>query len=242
MRNVLDTPSAALRTAAALLGAVLFLAAAPLAAQVSITMEIQMEKKGKRVEKHDVTTTLVGDGERGAIHTETADGSVMTMIVDAGARHTTTVVTDGKGERSAVRMPNIKVPKSQRLDAGFDGDLERTGETRTILGHRAEEYIVRDGGDVTEVWIADVPGYDYNLIVDGLGQAGAGADAPEVDGMEYPVALESHTTSKGGKEVAHMYVRAIAVGGDVDLSMMEVPPGVELMDMSAMLKGLGGGR
>ena len=222
-----------------LTGAFLALASACLA-QVSITMEIQTDKKGKHVAKNDVTTTLVSDGRRGAIVTDMADGTAMSMIVDPGERHTTTVITDDEGRRSAVRMPSVKVPKGRQPDMGFDGDFEATGETREILGYAAEKYLVTQYGQASEVWVADVPGYDPELIAEGLGHGGGDVRAPDVPGMDNPVALEAHTTSKNGKQVTHMYVRAIAAGEDVDLGMLEVPAGVELQDMTALLRGLGG--
>ncbi len=36
-----------------------------------------------------------------------------------------------------------------------DGELERTGETLEILGHRAELYIYRDSDSMTEIWVTD---------------------------------------------------------------------------------------
>lgn len=234
------TPTFASAATAALLVLAIAAPTAPARAQVSITMEVQQEKKGKRIEKNDVTTTMMGDGQRGAVITEMPDGTGVTMVVDPQARHTTTVMTDKNGERSAVRMPNIKLPKGSQPDMVFDGEFEATGETKTILGYEAEKYLVTQEGNTSEMWIANVPGYDYNLIAEGLGHGDAGAGAPDIGGVEYPVALESHTTSKNGKEATHLYVRDIAVGADVDMSLMEVPAGVELNDMSALLKGFGG--
>lgn len=224
----------------ALLALAIALTAGASFAQASITMEIQQEKKGKRLTKNDVTTTMVGDGQRAAIVTEMADGTEMTMIVDPGERHTTTITADKDGKRTAIRMPNIKLPKGKQPDMRFEGEFEATGETRTILGYEAEKYLVTQDGNVSDMWVADVPGYDYGLVAEGLGHGDAGAGAPEIAGVDSPVVLESHTTSKNGKEVVHLYVRAIAVGGDVDVSLLEVPAGVELQDMTALLKGFGG--
>ena len=222
-----------------LLAAALVLAcAATLPAQSLITMEMTFDKKGKRVDKRTTVVTLVADGQRAAVVTEMADGTASQMIYDVANKRMTTVATDDKGERTAVRLPTIKLPKD--VGPAFDGDIRPTGETREILGYTAEKMIVTQDGNVSEAWVADVPGYDATLFAASVGQDEAVASAPQIDGYDHPAVLEMHTTSKNGKEVTHMIVTEVASGSDVDMSLFEVPAGVELMDMSALLQGIGG--
>lgn len=222
--------SGLLRQLAALL--VCCFAGATLAAQVSLTMEVQQEKKGKMVDKGSSTMTMVSDGERGAIITAMEDGETR-IIYDAQNKNVTTI-SPSDGKLVAMRMPLIGMKGKTPAAADFEGTFEATGETKEILGYRTEKFLVTKDGEVMECWVADIPGFDYGLIAEGLGQK-AGAQ-PEVPGVDSPVVLEAHSPSKGGKEVTHMYIRAVASGSDVDLAMLEVPAGVELTDMSALMK------
>ena len=201
-----------------------------LRAQVMLTMEVEMEKKGKRVEKGSAEMTMVSDGDRSAVITRTSD-TEMRMIVD-NRNKTTTTVTEVDGKLTAVRMPRINVKTGKQK--GFEGTFRATGERRTILGYDTEKFVVTDGGDVTDAWVADIPGFDYALISEGL--VGDATPVPDVPGVASPVVLEAHTSSKGGKEVTHMYIRAIGTGSDVDLGLLEVPAGAEMQDMSALLR------
>ncbi len=202
-------------------------------AQIFLTMEVQQEKKGKMVDKGSSVVSITSDGDRIAIET-TTDGTEAIIIYDTEGKTMTTISTH-KGERSAIRMPLIKLPKSKQ--DGFEGTFVATGEKKTIIGYSAEKYRVTDDGTTSEMWVADIPGFDYGLIAEGVGQTAAAK--PAVAGVDNPMVLEAHSPSKNGKEVVHMYIRAVATGGDVDLGAFEVPAGVELQDMSAMLKGFG---
>ncbi len=204
-----------------------------LAAQVSLTMEVQQEKKGKLVDKGSSTVTIISDGDRIAIKT-LADDNETTIIYDTPNK-TMTTVTAADGKLTAMRMPIVKMKQKQAET--FEGTFEATGEKKQILGYTTEKYLVADDGVTSEMWVANVPGFDYGLIAQGAGQNAAAP--PHIPGVESPVVLEGHTPSKNGKTVTHMYIRAVAAGRDVDLAAMEVPAGAEMTDMSAMLKGFG---
>ena len=221
------------------LAALALACAAVLPAQSLITMEMTVDKKGKRVDKRTAVVTLVADGERAAVISEMADGSSSHLIFDVANKRMTTIATDDKGETSAVRLPTVKLPKE--AGPSFDGDIQPTGETKELLGYTAERMIVTHDGQTSEAWVADVPGYDAGLFAESLGQGdNPGMAPPQLDGYDNPVALEMHTTAKNGKEVTHMVVTEVASGSDVDLGLFEVPAGVELMDMSALMSGFGG--
>ena len=206
--------------------------ATSLGAQISMTMEVEVERKGKIDEDKGSTLRLVSDGTRTAVITET-DGVASHIIIDAGDNTMTTIATDRDGVVTAVKMPQLKLGGSRVKP--FDGEIQATGETKDLLGYRAEKYIITDGGDVTEAWIADVPGFDYAMIGESLTRNRI--PTPTIPGVDQPVTLEGHTATRKGKEVVHLYVRAIATGAEVDRGLLEVPAGTQVQDMSALFGG-----
>ncbi len=187
-------------------------------------MEVQQEKKGNLVDKGSSTMTIISDGERFTV-TTMVDEDDSTIIYDKPNK-TMTTITRSDGRLVGVRMPIISA-RSKQAD-GFDGTFEATGEKKEIIGYTAEKYLVANDGVTSEMWVANVPGFDYGLLPEGAGQTAPAP--PRIPGIPNPVVLEGHTPSKNGKEVIHMYIRAVAAGDAVDLSRMEVPAGVEIND------------
>lgn len=207
---------------------------------LSIEMEYSTEKRGKPVAKESGAMRMtfegarygftVAQGERGG------DAAETTVVFDLDAR-TMTSVSDTDDGLVAVKMPLISLG-DQDLPA-FEGTVERTDETKTILGYDTRKYILRDGGDVTEAWLAEIPDFSWSDVATGM-LGGRKANANRVmsyfEDMPRAFPLESHATTKGGKQVVHSYVRAVDLGGEADLSRLDIPAGAEVQDMTQVLR------
>ena len=221
----------------------LSLSATALSAQrMQLVVDYETTKKGKPDPGESGTIEFVTDGDVFGMAMNLDKGAPVQIIMDTDARKITTVTEDKSG-KSATVLPMMKF--GQKELKAFTGDVERTDETKTILGYEARKFIMRDGGTVTEAWIANVPGFswaDFAGAASGRGRASMMAAMPELDGYPNAVALESTTTKKGGKEVMKTTVTSVATGADADLTALSIPDDAVVNDMSAMLKGFGGGR
>ncbi|MFK8056760.1 MAG: DUF4412 domain-containing protein [Saprospiraceae bacterium] len=205
-------------------------------APVQIVMEFETEKKGKRVDNESGNYTVAFSDSRYAMITGTADQQIQ-LIVDVDGRTMTTVTTDKKGETAAIKMPLIRMGKG--LFEDLNQNVEQTEEVRKILGYDCRKYIVSNDGDVTESWIANVPGLAWGelaqALIGGKKSSTSNLMAPIKD-MPNAFALESHTTLKGGKKVVHSYVRTLNLGTDADLSALEIPANAEVQDLTGLMK------
>lgn len=204
---------------------------------VQFEMEFETEKKGKRLDKESGNYSMVFSDTRYAMLTGTSN-SESQVIMDVAARTITTVTTDKDGSVIAVKMPMIGIKKN--LFDDLVQEVERTGETRKILGYDTRKYIITSNGDVTESWIANVPGLAWGdfakSIVGSKNITSNGGMLTMINDMPNAFSLESHTTVKGGKKVVHAYVRKLALGADADLSALEIPTGAEVQDMTSLMK------
>lgn len=205
---------------------------------VAMDYEMQVEKRGRIDEDEAMDMTLVyGGGERTAIVIETG-GERLHTIFD-GADNTITTVQDERGGPQALILPMPKI-KQRDLD-DYAGEVERTDETKDILGYTATKYIlVDDDGQTTEAWVASIPGLSYEDTFGKLRATDGARSIPRPSDLPDAITLESHTTSRNGRKVYHSYARGLRRGAEVDLSALEVPAGAEVMDMTSMRGLLGG--
>jgi len=203
---------------------------------VQFEMEFETEKKGKRLDKESGTYSMVFSDTRYAMLTGTGSGQSQ-VILDVDARTMTTVTTDKDGGVVAVKMPMIGLKKNMFDD--LVQEVEQTEETRKILGYDTRKYIITSNGDVTETWIANVPGLawgDFAKSMVGGKNMASNSIVTMIKDMPNAFSLESHTTLKGGKKVVHAYVRKLALGADADLSALEIPRNAEVQDMTSLMK------
>jgi len=203
---------------------------------LQIVMEFETEKKGKRIAKESGEYAMVFGGARYAMITGT-EGQNVQLIIDIEAKTMTTTTTNKDGEIVAVKMPLIRMGKG--MFDNLNHTVTQTEEVRTILGYDCRKYIIMNEGDVTESWIANVPGLAWGELAKALigGKKSNTTDLmTPIKDMPDAFALESHTTLKGGKKVVHSYVRSLAMGADADLSGLEIPEGAEVQDLTSLMK------
>ena len=205
-------------------------------APASMTIEIVTEKRGRRVDGRSLTMTLLTDGDARFGFAVDEGGGELHTIFDADD-NTVTTVAEGGARATVMPMPRLRA----RDVEAYAGEVEATAETKEILGYTATRYVLTSpGGDVTETWLAEVPGFRYRDLFGRLrGRAGARL-APPLPDLPDAVSLESHTTSRNGREVTHAYARALATGEGVDLGALEVPGGAEVTDVTDLGRLFGG--
>lgn len=204
---------------------------------VALDYEVQVEKRGRIDDDETMAMTLVsGGGDRAALLIAT-DGEELHTIFDAADNTITTVQAEGGGLQAMI----LPVPKIKQRDLDdYAGEVEETGETKEILGYTATKYLIDSDGEVTEAWVASVPGLSYEETFGKLRAADGGRSLPRLSALPDAITLESHTTSRNGRKVYHSYARGLRRGAEVDLSRLEVPAGAEVMDMMSVRGLLGG--
>ena len=208
------------------------------ATPLTVTMDYETHRKGKRVDKRSGTLTVTfGPDDRYAMTTrETAASPPVTVIFD-GAKRTMTTVAEGDDGLVATVMPMLAV--GDRALQAFGDDYEKTGKTREILGRTTHEYRITDDGDVHRAWIASIPELrwgDLAATLTGASAAQARAMLPNIPDVPDAFPLANTTVKRGGKVTTTSTVTALALGADADLSALEIPAGAVVNDLSAMMR------
>lgn len=97
-------------------------------------------------------------------------------------------------------LPDIK-------ESGEDKKPEPTGETKKILGYKAEKYIIKDGGSEYEVWATDELGTFGGLHLPGANPGGASPTERALAGQKFfPLLIVER---KGGREGSRVEVTEV---------------------------------
>jgi len=204
--------------------------------KVHMLMEYQMEKKGKLVEGESGNISLAFSGSRYALITRSKE-VIATIIVDLEGKTMTTISSDKNGTMTGVKMPLIRLGNG--LFDNLDQTVEQTEEVKSILGYDCRKYIITTDGDVTESWVANIPGMVWGDLAKSLiggKKSGSNKLVSPIKDMPNAFALESHTTLNGGKKVVHTYVKKLTIGDEADLNSLEIPAHAEVQDMTALMK------
>jgi len=129
--------------------------------------------------------------------------------------------------------------------AGDAPTLEKTGETETILGYRAEKYLSTHQNEKTELWLAEGLGRFAGSGSKG-GPMGGGRKGGGSAGQAWERALAGKDLfplrvvglDRGGKETSRMEVTAIEKQSLPD-SLFVPPADYTKMDMGGMMQGMG---
>lgn len=181
--------------------------------------------------------TLTVNGAKAGIIME-LEGNQTQIIWDNDSNKMITVTSDKKGKQIAMIMPRISFGQKDIED--YVGDIQRTDETKKILGYDTRKYILTNKDGITEAWLANIPEVNWTKLSKCLtGADGKGMKknfVPVIPEMPDALALASKTTSTNGKQVSYMEIKEISSGSDVDLSRLEIPKGAEVQDLSSMMK------
>ncbi len=204
---------------------------------VAIVMDFTTDKKGKRLDDESGTMTVTVAGNKLG-NQILLDGQEVSVIFDNAARTITNVTTDKKGRRVAAIMPRMKI-MDKAIESGIT-NVERTDETKQLLGYDTRKYIITSKQGITEAWLANVPEVSWQKMMSGMTGASAATMSrlmPEIEELPDALALAGTTTSSKGKKVTTMTVTAIHTGAEVNLDVLEIPSDAEVQDLTKIMGG-----
>lgn len=204
------------------------------ATPLSITMDIETVKKGKVVEDESGTMTMTFGGSKYAMSMDL--GKASTTVIFDGEKKTMTSVAETSDGLVATIMPILKVGK-QTIEPFTQ--VEKTGKSAVMLGHETHEYVLSQGGDPVNAWLAELPEVrwaDFVATLTSAQSSQAKAMLPSIEGMPNAFPLKSTSTRKGGKVVSTSVVTQLSIGSEADLSPLEIPAEATVQDMSSLLR------
>ena len=168
----------------------------------------------------------------GAYMLPRADGNL--IIVLPGAPN----MAGGTGMAMSMN-PGAMAARGAAPPQAGDVVVEDLGSGGTVLGHSTHKYRIKPANaDPMEAWFAtDVPGLDYKKFASSFGASFTGSDAKAAAKMPtgFPLKMVGTGTNAFSLEVTKIDKSSFA---DSDF---EVPSGMQVMDMGAMMGGRGRG-
>ncbi|NMM46966.1 DUF4412 domain-containing protein [Marinigracilibium pacificum] len=125
-----------------------------------------------------------------------------------------------KGEKTAMSIPfnPDKIDEMTEDIVSDDYKIEKTGNTKKILGYNCEEYKFSSDDGTGSVWITDETGISGKKIAGLLGMGGKGKNKnPFVGAQPDGLMLESHGTTEKGEKY-HMLATDIKLDGPITIS------------------------
>ena len=203
----------------------------PLGFTGSYRMEVHSYKNGTE-EKDSPMFVRMGfnDDHLAMIPEQTKEKGEVRMVYDLRNRHTYTLITDQKGQRTGMKMKMMKVNVEGTTESDTDAKVERTDETKVIDGHTCRKYTMTSSDGNGEAWVAEDVDLDMMKV---FGQMVGGKKPQTWQRAIYRgLAMETTWNDAKGKEKVMMYTRDLVVG-KVDESLFSTS-GYEIQDMTSM--------
>jgi hypothetical protein len=202
----------------------------PLTFTGSYRMEVNSFKNGTEEKDSPNSIVMAFTSDRMAMVPQAAKGDEeMRMVFDLRNKHTYTLMTDEKGQRTGMKMKMMQVNVEGGAEGESDVKVVRTDETKVIEGHTCRKYTYSDKEGKGEAWIAEDLDFDmmgaFRQMV-----GGKGAEDWQQIGTK-GVVMENTWTSADGKEKVVMYTKDLVVG-KVDEALFSTY-GYEVQDMTA---------
>jgi len=197
-------------------------------------MEMHSFKNGKAEKDSPAIMRMSMANDRMAMVPTTAKGKEeMRIFFDLKNKHSYTLMTDDKGNRSGFKMKMMKfsgAADGAETKSDKDAKMVRSGETKVIDGHTCTKYTYTSAEGNGTAWIAEDIKFDIMKTF-----AQMSGSTPNKDWQKVPYSglmMENSWNSADGKERVDMYIRDLQVG-KVDESMFSTE-GYNLQDMSNM--------
>ncbi len=200
------------------------------------SMRLVVHSTGKGIKASDETAEirLAFKSDGMAMVPETKDpGKQIRMVFDLPARHSYTLITDEKGNKSAIKMKMMRMSSTATSPDDPnepEGQVVRTEETKTIEGHSCRKYTYSAPDGSGEAWIAEDVKFD---VMRAFANMAGGDHLQHGPRMGYEgLMMESTWTAADGSTSSTMHVKDLKVG-TVDEGMFSLA-GYQIQDMTSM--------
>jgi hypothetical protein len=147
------------------------------------------------------------------------------------------ILMDTKANKSTMLMEQMKMymemPSAPSTDEETTKpEITKTGKTRKILGYDCQEYIVKEGDEVTDVWVTKDLGKFQMFRMGGPGAKKEADEWQKIIGSENGFPLLA-TTKNGDDQVSKMVATKVDKKS-LDNALFQIPEGFKAMDPSMM--------
>ncbi|MDX9751012.1 MAG: DUF4412 domain-containing protein [Flavobacteriales bacterium] len=203
----------------------------PLGFTGSYRWEIHSYKNGTPEKDSPTHMVMAFDDAHMAMVPQAAKGKEeMRMLFDLKNKHTYTLMTDKKGQRSGIKMKSMRIHVQDDTTATDDDiKVKRTNETKTIEGHTCRKYTYSNADGHGEAWIAE--GVKFNAFA-ALGHMVGGKTDDWQKAPYHGLVMESVWNDKNGRDRVEMFTRDLVIGR-VDAALFSTA-GYEVQDMTNM--------
>jgi hypothetical protein len=209
----------------------------------SFRMEVRTYENGEEAKDSPMSVVFHSKADMTVMHPQGVGKGKedMRILTDLKGKWQYTLMTDKKGERTAMKMRKMKIVVSGTDEGADDANtakVRRTDETRTIEGQLCRKYEGSDEDGTWTAWIAeDLPTPFAEMSRNMLGDNGGFFDLGRDDIKGMPMETE-HVSHNGGERNVSRITDLVL--GKVDESafsldgyqVMEMPrmPGMPMMD------------
>lgn len=198
----------------------------------SMRMEMRMWRNGTEEKDSPASIVMAFTPEKMMMAPKAAGKEQVRMLFDLPNKHTYTLMDDGKGGRTALKMKMMKVNVEGGAAASEDDavSVERTSETRSIGGHLCRKIIYTSAEGRGEAWIAEDVPFD---LMDAFSRMTSGRTMQAWQRVhEKGLVMESDWTSSDGQERTTMTIHDLVLGS-VAPALLSID-GYEVQDMTSM--------
>jgi hypothetical protein len=147
------------------------------------------------------------------------------------------ILMDTKQNKATMLMEQMKMymemPEPQSSDEeAAKPEITKTGKTQKILGYECQEFIVKEGDEVTDVWVTKDLGKFQMFRMGGPGAKKEADEWQKVIGSENGFPLLA-TTKEGDEQISKMVATKVEKKS-LDDALFKIPEGFKAMDASMM--------
>jgi hypothetical protein len=199
-------------------------------------MNITFKAAGEKMRLETDMSAMMGGGRGGAMATgaymlPNSDGKLIMVMPNAPN------MSGGTGMAMSMDLAQMAQRMGGAPPRVAEATVEDLGPGETILGYKTHKYRIRQPDGTVEAWIADLPGIDFKKFATGFGAQFSGMHPRMAEKIPSGFALKVVIS---GKETGTMEVSKIEKTSFTN-SDFEVPAGLQVMDLGAMMGGRGRG-
>ena len=198
---------------------------------VKMNLSMDMVSTDKRGKVQNLSMHYTFDTWATGMEMISEDGT--TRILMDNQEGKMTVITEGDGKTSGIRMRQPKVDYGDFVPEESEFTITDLGNTKVINGYNCREYLIEHEDGTTNAWLTNDLDIDRDAIIRAMSAQmrqkknnNFSANAFAVEGFP----IESTTVSKDGKETTKMTYYNLKFGGDTNMDVFNTT-GIEIMSI-----------